>query len=115
MFIKIRGEEEVFKITDLKDFIGEEEIPGYDHDVKWTSRRDRAPRRCVSSSRSSSPVNRNPEKPAGTISRETLPQPPSMDRQLRQLSLNSNDGAPSKRRKDDGSEDPVQVMTSEKQ
>ena len=90
---KQRGSEDSFKVTNLKDFIGDRDIPEYDHDVKWKHHRDRAPRRRVTSSRSSSPVSR-PVPPATTNSMDELP-----SRVIRQLSINSDDGTISKKRK----------------
>ena len=90
---KIRGSEDPFKIVNLKDFIGDKDIPEYEHDVKWKPHRDRAPRRRVSSSRSSSPVS----KPAPPATRSALDELPS--RVIRQLSINSDDGNNHKKRK----------------
>ena len=86
---KLRGSEDSFKAVNLEDFIGEADIPNYDHDIKWKSHKDRAPRRRVTSSRSSSPV-----PPATLNSRDELP-----TRAIRQLSINSDDGTVTKKRK----------------
>ena len=49
MLTKIKGGEDPFKTVNLKDFIGDNDMPEYEHDVKWTSHRNRAPRRRVTS------------------------------------------------------------------
>ena len=53
---KYKGSEEPFKTTSLQDFLGDDDIPGYDDTIKWKWNKDRAPRRRVTSSRSSRPV-----------------------------------------------------------
>ena len=96
---KLRGSEESFKVINLNDFIGDADIPEFDFDVKWKCHRDRAPRRRVSSSRSTSP--------APPVTRNSMEELPS--RVIRQLSINSDDGVDSKRRKGQESMDSCHI------
>ena len=94
---KIKGGEDPFKTVSLEQFLGEDTIPEFEEDVKWQAHKDRAPRRRVTSSRSSSPASRNssPERPNDK----------NMGKQMRKMSINSDDELPHKKRKDDGSMD----------
>ena len=44
-----------FIIVNMEEFIGSEQIPGFDSSIKWTFQQDRPPRRRVSSSPNISP------------------------------------------------------------
>ena len=99
---KLKGEEEQFKTVNLKDFIGENQIPDYEHEIKWQNHKDRAPRRRVTSSRSSSPVD-NERNSGLPLARNKATQSPSKN--LRQLSINSEEGAPRKKIRDQDSMD----------
>ena len=47
VFTKIRGETTGFKLVALKDFTDVEQLPAYDHSIKWKIHPDRPPRRKV--------------------------------------------------------------------
>ena len=50
LWTKIKGEDEPLKNVDLLVFLGDDKIEDFDHEIKWTHKPDREPRRRVSSS-----------------------------------------------------------------
>ena len=84
---KERGSREPFKKLDLKEFLEEETLPGFDHEIKWSYRLDRPPRKNISYSRHSE-------------------LPPSMqETPLSRTSSSSSNNAPNKKvRKDNDKE-----------
>ena len=47
---KEKGTQDPFKNIDLKQFLGDDTLPMFDHNIKWTYRPDRQPRRRATSS-----------------------------------------------------------------
>ena len=45
VFTKWKGKDEGFKKTNLQEFLGEESIPNFEHDIKWKKKVDRPERR----------------------------------------------------------------------
>ena len=129
MLIKTKGEDEPFQVVPLEDFLGDDNIPDFEDDIKWRRHRDRAPRRRVSSSRSASPTSGSGQvsrargvgvstggtstnagisagkNPAGRPARkkQTEEEVLQTGKQLRQLSVNSDNDLQNKRRKGDSS------------
>ena len=54
---KEKGSDKPFNVVNLKDFIGDLEVPEFDWRMKWKSHVDRKPRRTVTDSSSPSPQN----------------------------------------------------------
>ena len=112
VWTKMKGDDEPFSLVNMKEFVDGHEVPDFDDKMKWHSHRDRQPRRRVSSSRQTSParpasgeVFRTRGHSADTASREKQSNRESLGRQIRQLSLNSDDDAPAKKQKQEGSMD----------
>ena len=72
-------------------------IPEYDDEIEWRAHKDRAPRRRVISSRPNSPASQD-----NSIERPAVR---NVGKQIRQMSISSDDEMPTKKRKDDGSMD----------
>ena len=87
---KDRGSREPFKIVDLQEFIGDNELPSFDHSIKWHKHNDRPPRRRVTSSTHTTPATSPTSSPSN---RQNLPaiDTENISRQTRQLSINSQD------------------------
>ena len=47
ILVKERGTEEPYRSVDLKEFMGEMELPIFDHSRRWIQRLDRNPRRKI--------------------------------------------------------------------
>ena len=102
IWTKEKGTEEPFSLTPLRAFLGTDSIPDYDDEIKWRKVRDREPRRRVSSSRAPSP-DASPAKGKNSSDNTTQNEEylHEIGRNLRQLSVNSNDDLPPKRRRGD--------------
>ena len=49
VLVKTKGEDTPYRVVDLEAFADNEEIPEYDHNIKWRRQEDRMPRRRVAS------------------------------------------------------------------
>ena len=87
VLLKTRGSNEPFRLVNLRDFVGTETLPEFDHDLVWRNHKDRPPRRRVTSSRSSSP------------------NVPRTKKLIRNLSIGSQDKTVNKRSRTDRSSD----------
>ena len=101
VWTKEKGSEDPFLQVSLKEFLGTEELPDFDDDIKWRKTKDRAPRRRVTSSRASSPVGR--QSPPTTGQQSSRNSSEEIGRQMRQMSVNSDDALPHKRIRSDAS------------
>ena len=104
VWTKEKGTDEPFAQISLREFLGNDSIPDYEDDIKWRKVKDRAPRRRVSSSRSTSPEGRHSPGPA--TGQQSGGKPAGHGKKvneiginLRQLSVNSDDELPNKRRR----------------
>ena len=90
---KMKGQDEPFIKVPLKEFIEDEQIPGFDFKMKWSNKVDRAPRRKVTSSRESSP-NTSPAGPSSQKNNKEIP----LNKVSRKSSWNEADELPTKKK-----------------
>ena len=62
---KAKGSQEPFRKVDLNDFIGDEDLPAFDHSIKRKKHKERPARRRVTSSTNPTPLGSPTKNPAG--------------------------------------------------